>query len=158
MSKYSNLNKDAITTEIKARRSNNRKISVDLRADEDTLRAALDADDVDNGDYTTPPVNPVAAIEDEKPEESHVPVARRQQIAHKPEAPTQPTQPSEKEWDECGDEYQHKGDGYIYEVVKRDHDTHGKTVKARVAPQESGHPGLYWEGSEAEFAANFEKL
>lgn len=174
--KYAGWVKEALTSEIKTRRAAGRKISVDLRADEDTLRAALDTDDVENGEFDAneDPKPPTAASDatalqelqkaaaDKKEDTQNniaarYPVKLMSQIAKQPEAPSQSTQPLEKEWAE-GALYQHKGDKLIYQVVKRASDPYDKPVKARVPAQDSGHPGMFWEGTNEEFNANFEKV
>jgi len=50
-SKYADLEKGELVEAIKARRAAGRKIPVDLRANEEHLAAALDADDMDHGDF-----------------------------------------------------------------------------------------------------------
>lgn len=190
-SKYAGMGKDTLTAEIKTRRAAGRKISVDLRGDEDTLRAALDTDDVENGEFPpasatskdptlagsgtlapkpeanappVPPANkpklpPVSVREVGAAGDSHgKPPGLHNQLARQAEAPaSQPTQPDEVEW-AGGDLYKHKGDNLTYQVVKREADAFSKPVKARVPSQESGHPGLYWEGTAAEFEAVFTKV
>lgn len=172
-SKYAEMGKDALTAEIKTRRAAGRKLSVDLRGDEDTLRAALDADDVDNGEFPSKEEEPLAGSgplgpkDEAKPKHKLPPVSPREvgaagaslhdQVAATAEAPaTEPTQPTEEEW-AGGGVYKHKGDGFRYQVVKRATDAFNKPFKARVPAQTSGHPGFFWEGSEAEFADTFTK-
>lgn len=50
-SKYADLDKDTLVAAVKDRRAAGRKIAVDLRASEEKLAAALDADDMENGDF-----------------------------------------------------------------------------------------------------------
>lgn len=174
------MEKDALTAEIKNRRATGRKLPVDLRKEDDVLRAALDADDLENGEFPSaaepepalagsgnltpkeepasklPPVSPsaVEGVPSAKSGKRHL----RNQISQTAEAPESvPTQPSEEEW-AGGEHHRHKGDGLTYEVVKRDADAFNKPFKARVPKQESGHPGLYWEGSQEEFDATFTKV
>lgn len=182
-SKYAAMGKDALTSEIKSRRAVGRKLSVDLRADEDTLRAALDTDDVENGEFpsaTAEPEPPLAgsgnlgpklpptppsevgaagqSFEGKPPGGLHSKGSLRNQLAPQAAAPnSQPTQPSEKEWEERGVLHRHKGDGLLYQVIKRDADDFNKPFKARVPAQETGHPGLFWEGGDAEFNDTFTK-
>lgn len=54
-SKFAKLDKDALVAEIKARRNAGRKIAVDLRAPEDKLVAALEADELENGEAAPEP-------------------------------------------------------------------------------------------------------
>lgn len=50
-SKYADTDKDTLVAAVKDRRAAGRKIPVDLRASEEKLAAALDADDMENGDF-----------------------------------------------------------------------------------------------------------
>lgn len=50
-SKYADEDKETLVEAIKARRAAGRKLPVDLRASEEKLAAALDADDLENGDF-----------------------------------------------------------------------------------------------------------
>jgi len=180
-SKYADLGKDALVNEIKSRRASGRSISVDLRAVDDKLRAALDTDDLENGDFnpdakhpekpaTVPPAASHAETggklspDAEKPATvppvfanvAALPASLRNQVAKTPETPVKPTQPSDNEF-AAGTLARNKGDGMLYQVVKTTGDDFNKPVKCRVPAQESGHPGFYWEGSKAEFAEHFEK-
>lgn len=174
-SKYAELSKEALVEEIKNRRASGRSISVDLRADEKKLRAALETDDLESGDFVpnasdkpaTSPATPPEAKKDNNPpppapEPKVAPVAvvpgsLRNQVTKAPETPTKPTQPTDEEFS-GGSLARHKGDGFTYEVVKFPGDDFNKPVKCRVPAQDSGHPGFYWEGTEEEFAAQFEKV
>lgn len=161
------MSKQALTDEIKARRGAGRKISVDLRSDEDTLRAALDNDDTENGEFNpsaderakdvanddTPPAGPAPQVSQTAPVKA--PPKLMSQLSAAPEVPTVSTQPKEEEWKES-DVYRHKKDGFLYQVVKRASDPYDKPVKARV-PAQNGHPGLFWEGTNDEFTEHFEK-
>lgn len=181
--KYAGMDKDALSAEIKNRRAAGRKINVDLRADPEKLRAALETDDMENGDFD--PNAPTSGSADEKPNaaatdatgsnppngppaesrtplppvaarNADIPAALRNQISKQPEIAGKPTQPSDDEFSK-GTLARHKGDGMLYQVVKDKPDEFNKSVKARVPAQDSGHPGMYWEGSEAEFVELFEK-
>lgn len=48
---YAEADKETLIGEIKARRTAGRKIAVDLRASEDKLAAALQSDDLENGEF-----------------------------------------------------------------------------------------------------------
>lgn len=50
-SKYAGTLKGVLVEEVKSRRAKGHKIPVDLRADEATLAGALDADDMENGEF-----------------------------------------------------------------------------------------------------------
>lgn len=142
MSKYSNLDKDALVAEVKRRRTAGSTIKVDLRAPEDDLRAALDLDD-----ETQPPATELSA-----------PGTLGNQLPREPETPTQATQPSDEDFSK-GVLYKSNQDGYVYAVITLPLGAEDpKPVKARIPAQPSGHPGLYWEGSQAEFEANFKKV
>lgn len=181
--KYAEWVKEALIAEVKTRRAANRNISVDLRANEDVLRQALDADDINNGEFNGgdekeekedeekpllrapiipqnggPPRPPVLDATKAPPKPFNI----RRQLAPVPEAVGSSAIP-ESAWDDAK-HYLHKKDGLTYEVIKTPADFHNKPVKARVPAQESddedveGHPGLFWSGTEAEFAADFEKI
>lgn len=140
--KYNDLDKDALIAEIKKRRSNGSSIAVDLRASEDVLRNALLLDDVAAGDSASPaPFTGGLA----------------NQLPLQPEMPSHATQPSEEAF---GSSVLHKNsaDGYVYQVIKSDDTDALRPYKARVPPQASGHPGLFWEGSEDEFKAVFDRI
>jgi len=131
MSKYSEMTKEELVDEIKTRKIT----GVDLRANKETLVAALEAAD--------------------KPEEKPSgPLAS--QIPFQPEMPSVATQPSNEAFAK-GFKAKNNVDGYTYEVVKDDGDA-VKPYKARVPKQASGHPGMYWEGTEAEFKDTFTKV
>lgn len=174
-SKYAELDKDALVEEIKTRRAAGRSISVDLRAADDKLRGALDADDMENGDFDPNAKalekvtdKPAAALE-AKPASAGLSIAKataprqhsandiRNQVSKTPEAPITPTQPTDEEFAK-GTIARHKSDGLLYQVVKHAADEFNKPVKCRMPAQESGHPGYYWEGSEEEFTQQFEKV
>lgn len=171
-SKYATMSKDTLIAEIKTRRAANRKIPVDLRADEATLRAALDADDVDNGDFApgassdAPPAEPtpLPPVEDTgkgklppvSAREAAVPAALRNQLSAVQEPASAATQPSEDDWEDDSLLYRHKGDKLTYQVLKAESDPHNKVFKARI-PAQNGHPGLFWDGDEKDFADTFEK-
>jgi hypothetical protein len=70
--------------------------------------------------------------------------------------PAEATQPSEDVF-ASGYLARNKVDGYTYQTARIASDT-TKPCKARVPRQSSGHPGLYWEGTEEEFSALFVKV
>lgn len=148
-SKYVNTGKDALVNEIKKRRAGGRSISVDLRAADDKLIAALDTDDLENGEFSE-------KSEDQEKTKPNAPEALRNQLVNVPETPAKPTQPTDDEF-AGGMIALNKVDGLLYQVTKTPADEYNKPVKARVPAQDNGHPGFYWEGSEAEFAEQFEK-
>lgn len=135
MSKYSTLDKEALVAEVKRRRAAGSTIKVDLRAPEDDLRAALDADD--------------------EPKEASAPGTLGNQLPRQPEAPTQATQPTDEAFAD-GELYKSKAEGYTYQFINVPSDEL-KPRKGRIPAQASGHPGLFWEGSQAEFEASFTK-
>lgn len=142
MSKYLKLDKEALVAEVKKRRAAGSPIKVNLTASEDDLRAALDLDD-----ETQPPATELPA-----------PGTLGNQLPREPETPTQATQPSDEDFAK-GVLHKSKQDGYVYSVVTLPIGSDDpKPVKARIPAQPSGHPGLYWEGSQAEFEANFTKV
>lgn len=179
-SKYAEMSKDALIAAIKARKAAGRTIKVDLRAAESVLAAALDADDMNSGEFDpaakpptdaqkpsatppdkknpsiAPPADKTAPLPMVSARDAALPDALRNQVAALPEMVSQPTQPSDKEF-AGGSLARHKGDGLLYQVVKREADEFNRPIKARVPAQASGHPGFYWEGTAEEFAALFEK-
>jgi hypothetical protein len=145
MSKYASLDKDALVAEIKTRRQAGSKISVDLRAADDKLRAALELDDVSGGSSSAP-VQKAAKLDKTTSLES--------QIQLDPIAPEAPTQPTEDEFAKGFIALNNK-DGLRYQVIKTEDEL--KPYKARIPKQASGHPGLFWEGSGEEFKDTFVK-
>ncbi len=144
-SKYADDDKDTLVESIKARRTAGRTVKVDLRASEEKLAAALDADDMENGDF-------VPASEDDKD-----------------------TQPPEDR-SELTPEALGKGDTArgIPAAFKgafsylRDGEHKGKVFGLKILPDSEvrGHrthtaqaaDRTFWDGTEAEFRAQFDKL
>ncbi len=161
MANYTDLNKEELVEAVKARRAQGRTVKVDLRANEDALRAALDADDMENGDL--PQVEPDTEEKPDPKKEAQppakattLPASLRNQVSRQADPVTKPTQPTDQEFSK-GILARNKADGLLYQVVKTAPDDFNKAVKARVPAQESGHPGFFWEGTEEEYAALFEK-
>lgn len=159
MPKYDSLNKDQLVEEIKNRRAKGSPIAVDLRLSEELLRTALEVDDVSNGETdedktkeSNPPLPAAKPVKQVKPLTGEL----NNQLPLQPEMPTHATQPSEDAFSKA-QKYRHLGDGYIYEVIRADSDI-TKPYKARVPRQASGHPGLFWEGSDEEFKDTFTKI
>lgn len=134
MSDYSELSKPELVKEIMKR-----KIKADLRLNKTELVSVLKMDDVENGGAQE---KPASAIHD--------------QIPAQPEMPSAPTQPSHEAFSK-GFKAVNKADGLTYEVVC-DPTDEAKPYKARVPKQSSGHPGLFWDGSESEFKDTFSKV
>lgn len=134
MQDYSVLSKDDLVEEIKRR-----KIKANLRAGKAELVSVLKMDDVENNPAQ---VKPTKSLQD--------------QIPAQPEMPTAPTQPNDKAFAN-GFKVKHNVDGFIYECIC-DPTDEVKPYKARVPKQASGHPGLYWDGSEADFKDTFSKV
>lgn len=137
-SNYSELSNPELVGEIKKRRESGRVIKVDLRKSDDFLIAALEADDA-----ATP------EQEEQLLGELH------NQLLAPGELPVTSTVPSDEAFSK-GFRARNKSDGYTYQVAEVPDDN--RPFKARVPKQASGHPGLYWEGSEEEFQSNFSKL
>lgn len=143
MKDYSGFSKDELVAEVKQR-----GISVDLRGNKEVLISALKMHDVENATPGKAEVAPAAA-----PKPSG-PMAR--QIPLQPEMPTTATQPTDGVFAK-GFKARNNSDGYTYEVVVVKDDSL-KPFKARVPKQASGHPGMFWEGSEVEFKETFTKI
>lgn len=139
MSKYAELDKAALVEEITKRKNEGRTIKADMRSEE-KMRAALDEDDEMKELEGTS-----GTVED--------------QIPAQPDMPSVSTQPSAEVF-KNGFKAKNNADGFIYQVadVSKTYPDDVKPFKARVPKQASGHPGLYWEGSEAEFKEQFSKL
>jgi len=135
-SKYAGDDKDTLVDAIKARRAAGRKIAVDLRASEEKLIAALEADDLDNGDF-----NPDAK-EDEKElttEEVKDGTARG--------IPTDFTGAYSYLRDG-----EHKGKVFGLKILP-DNEVRGhRTHTAQAADR------TFWDGTAAEFRAQFDKI
>jgi len=147
--KYAELDKDALVAEIKARRTAGRKIAVDLRANEDNLRAALDTDDVENGDFDPETVEaPKDAKELSRTELAQGAIARADGVLAR-EVPT--------------DLNEYKGK-YKY---RRDGEFKGEVFGLKIVPDNevrahkthhAKSPRGFWDGTEAEFRDQFDKL
>lgn len=148
-SQYANLGKDELSEAVKARRAAGRTIKADLR-NEDSMRAGLESDDLENGEFD-PAKEPAPKAETKK-----LSGDLTNQVVKQPEAPVIPTQPAEDVFAKKGFLARNKQDGLLYQVVKDPADD-VKPYKARVPKQESGHPGFFWEGSADEYNATFEK-
>ncbi len=148
---YKEMSKDELIDEIKARRSNGSSISVDLRASEEKLIAALEMDDLENGSDAALEMDDLENGSDAVPANDMT-----SQIPMNPEAPTEATQPSDEVF-AGGFRATNKLDGYTYQVAIVESDA-TKSYKARVPKQSSGHPGMFWEGSAEEFNVIFSKV
>lgn len=138
-SKYADNNKDTLIESIKARRAAGRKIAVDLRAGEEKLAAALDADDMENGDF-----DPDAKPPEDQQELTPGDLSKGNTARGIP-----------------GD---YKG-AYTY---RREGEHSGKVFGLKVLSDEEvrGHrthtakaeDRTFWDGTEAEFREQFDKL
>lgn len=150
--KYSGLSNEELVKEIKRRRSAGGTITVDLRSDNDKLVSALELDDVANGTADEQEKEDVKGLSpgfvSNDPLENQVPL--------QPEMPSSATQPHDDVFKESGLKARHVGDGYTYQIAYIEGED--RPYKARIPKQASGHPGLYWEGNEAEYKACFEKV
>lgn len=131
--------------EIKNRRAADRIVAVDLRATNDVLITALEMDDLETPEG-----------EAEQKRQAGLTGEIDNQLLAPGELPTTSTVPSDEVFAK-GFRAKNKGDGYVYQVAVVEGDDN-RPYKARIPKQASGHPGLYWEGSEDEFQANFSKL
>lgn len=166
-SKYKGLTKDELIAEIKNRRDNGSDISVDLRKDEATLITALELDDISGTSQpptatpavTTPPVPPVAPTAAQQAPKPNPTVeldgSLENQVPLQPEMPSEATQPADDIFAK-GFKAKNKNDTFVYQVVKVEGDD-PRPYKARVPKQASGHPGLFWEGTEEDFKSIFDK-
>jgi len=134
-SQYTEATKAELVEEIKARRAAGQTIKVDLRGDEQTLIDALNASDAS--------ANTPAHLDN-------------QLAAPSGQDELNPSQPSPEAFGK-GTVVLHKATGKKYQMVRVTDDPYNKPVKCRIPAQSNGHPGLYWEGTEQEFAAEFEK-
>lgn len=136
-SKYATDSKETLIVEIKDRRTAGRKLPVDLRANEDALRAALEADDVDNGEFT----------EDKEisAEELSLGAAARADGVTERQVPD--------DLDEYSGQYRYLPTGEIFGLqIKHDLDVRAhKTHHAK-------SPLKFWDGTAEEFRANFDKV
>ena len=138
-SKYAAEDKDTLVEAIKARRAAGRKIAVDLRAGEDKLAAALDADDLENGDF-----NPDAEPADEDGKELTTEEVKDGTARGIPADFT-----GAYSYLRDGE---HKGKVFGLKIL-HDSEVRGhKTHHAQAADR------TFWDGTAAEFRAQFDKL
>lgn len=142
-SKYANDDKDALVDEIKARRTAGRKIAVDLRASEEKLMAALDADDLGNGDFDHEDGGELS------PEQLKLGAVARADGVTARQVPD--------DLHEYSGKYRHLPDGEF----------HGEIFGLKILPDDqvrahkthhAKSPRGFWDGTEAEFRAQFDKL
>ncbi len=149
-SPYAELDKAALVAAVKERRAAGRKLPVDLRADEDNLRTALDTDDVENGDF--PPASdtkpPKGAKEITPSAVKLLASARADGVQHR-EVPD--------DLDDYKGRYKYRREGeFAGEVfglkVLPDHEVRAhRTHHAKCARG-------FWDGTAAEFREHFDKL
>lgn len=142
-SKYAALDKPSLVEEIKKRRAGGSDITVDITSKKEDLIAALEMDDISNGEV------------EEDQQGKPVDGSFENQIEAQPEFPLQATQPDDEAFAK-GFKAKNKADNYTYQVIKQDQES--RPYKARIPKQASGHPGLFWEGTEDEFKDNFDRL
>lgn len=138
-SKYADDNKDTLVESIKARRASGRKIAVDLRASDEKLAAALDADDMENGDFD-PDAKPPEDVLELIPEDlgkgktaRGIPGDYEGAFAYLRDG-------------------EHKGKVFGLKVL-HDSEVRGhRTHTAKAADR------TFWDGTEMEFRAQFDKL
>lgn len=162
MSKYASLTKDQLIEEIKTRREAGHNITVDLRWAEDKLIAALETDDIENGEGgngdNPTPLQPAP----EKPKKKVKNPEVEDQLEAEPELVSEPTQPSDEDFAKGFKAVSKNhinpktGKGYVYQALNTK-DGSARPFKARIPAQASGHPGFFWEGSEAEFDSVFKR-
>lgn len=143
-SKYADFTKDQLVAEIKNRRTAGRIVAVDLRATNEVLITALETDDGETPE------------EEAEQERQALTGELHNQLLAPGELPSTNTVPSDEVFAD-GFRAKHRGDGYVYQVAYVPEDA-TRPYKARIPKQASGHPGLFWEGSEEEFQASFAKL
>jgi len=142
-SKYASLDKEALGAEIKARRAGGRKINVDLRASEDKLASALDADDLENGDFDA-----------DEPETELTPKALSQGAIARADGVV--TREVPEDLGEYQGSYvylrdgEFKGEVFGLKVLSDSEVRAGKTHHAK-------SPRGFWDGTPTEFRANFDK-
>jgi len=139
-SKYAKLEKDALVDEIKLRRAAGRNIPVDLRAGEDKLAAALEGDDMENGDF-----DPDATQEELTPEALKLGAAARADGVNTREVPT--------DLEEYSGEYRYLATGEIFglKVLPAGDVRGGKTHHAK-------SPLKFGDYTPEEFRLQFEKV
>lgn len=132
---YEDSTKDDLVEEIKQRRAAGRQVKVDLRGDKQSL---IDALIVDDASADTP---------------AHL---DNQLDAPNGQDEANPSQPSSEAFAK-GQLVLHKETKKKFQMVRVTDDPYNKPIKCRIPAQSNGHPGLYWEGTEAEFSTEFEK-
>jgi len=149
-SKYAKLNKEDLVKLIKDRRGAGRVIKADMRAGEDILAAALDADDMENGDFDPkakkpdPTVAPEGAEELTQKELSHGAAARADGVV---------TREVPEDLHEYSGQYRYLPTGEIFGLkvlnsadVRANRTHHAKS------------PLKFWDGTAEEFRAQFDKI
>lgn len=161
-SKYAEMDKDALVAEIKARRAADRKIAVDLRANEENLRAALDTDDVENGEFA-PDADKSPAKSEKKQDDTKPPEGAKEltRTALSKGAIARADGVTAREVPDDLDEYKGK---YKY---RRDGEFKDEVFGLKIVPDDevrahkthhAKSPRGFWDGTEAEFRDQFDKL
>lgn len=155
MSKYEKLSKEELVAAIKARRAT-RKIPVDLRANEDKLAAALDADDLENGEFDPGAKQAEKDLTIPPPDATELTSEALQQGAQA-RADGVVTREVPDDLDEYRGQYQYRVDGphkgLIFGLKKVD----ASTVRANKTHL-AKCPIAFWDGTEAEFREQFDKV
>lgn len=164
--KYAEMDKDTLVAAIKARRAGGRKIAVDLRANEDNLRAALDTDDVENGDFTgpvdikpaTPPPKPSKKVDETEAPGGATELTREQlRLGAIARADGVTSREVPEDLHEYKGEYSYRGPGeHNGEIfgLKVLPDTEVRAHRTHHAKSPRG----FWDGTAAEFREFFDKL
>jgi len=144
-SKYLELTKEELVNEIKDRRAAGRKIAVDLRASEDKLAAALESDDLENGDVPSDPTVAPEEAEELTTDELSAGAAARADGVVSREVP--------QDLEEYKGQYRYLPTGEIFglKILPTADVRANKTHLAK-------SPLKFWDGTAEEFRAQFDKV
>lgn len=160
-SKYAGTPKGVLVDEVKSRRAKGRKIPVDLRADEFTLAGALDADDMENGEFPgeTDPFITDATLPPEGAEEL---TSKELQTGSIARADGVVAREVPDDLAEYSGEYRYRVpgamQGHVFGLKIFGPETPGWNNIRANKTHHAKSPFGFWDGTEAEFREQFDKV